>query len=253
MPKNRHHPYIIVRNKDAYTVSSLARPKRTEHIQLPNPESNITMSALPSGYRVERYGPNESVPTVATRELLAKASRVALPGDFILTHSSGLYGKAIRFGEAIRYWGRDRVFAHWSHAAIFINESGDIIEALGGGVQQRNISVYHGTEYVVVHLPAETVPLDREEAVKFAEFCLNDPYGWLTILNLAVCLLSGSKISFGVDGQQICSALVARCLERIGEIFRKLSHGILCPPISRNILMFNSRVKKANLPIPMQD
>ena len=33
--------------------------------------------------------------------------------------------------------------------------------------------------------------------------------------------MTGAKISFGVDGQQICSALVARSLERIGEIFRE--------------------------------
>ena len=84
-------------------------------------------------------------------------------------------------------------------------------------MQQRNISVYHGTEYVVVHLPATTTPLDRQQAIEFAEFSLNDPYGWLTIVSTALCLLTGAK--FSVDGQQICSALVARCIERIGEIF----------------------------------
>ena len=55
--------------------------------------------------------------------------------------------------------------------------------------------------------------------VDFAEFSLNDSYGWLTIVNIGLCLLTGAKFSFGIDGQQICSALVARCLERIGEIF----------------------------------
>jgi hypothetical protein len=34
-------------------------------------------------------------------------------------------------------------------------------------------------------------------------------------------LLSGSNFGFGVDGQEICSALVARCLERTGEIFQQ--------------------------------
>lgn len=119
----------------------------------------------------------------------------------------------------MRYWGRDKIFAHWSHAAIFVNDSGDIVEALSGGVQQRNISVYHGTEYVVVHLPATTTPLDREQAVEFAKFCLTDAYGWLTIVSVALCLLTGARFGFEVDGQQICSSLVARCIERIGEIF----------------------------------
>jgi uncharacterized protein YycO len=172
-------------------------------------------------YRVFRYGPHESVPTTKTAMVNAAQSPAALPGDFILTHSSGIYGRLIRFGEAIRYWGAEKVFAHWSHAAIFINDAGDIVEALGGGVQQRNISVYEGTEYVVVHLPSTTALDDRMQAVAFADFCLKDKYGWLTILSIALCLLTGAKLSFGVDGQQICSGLVAHSCERIGEIFQE--------------------------------
>jgi hypothetical protein len=57
--------------------------------------------------------------------------------------------------------------------------------------------------------------------VAFAEYCLGESYGWLTIVSVALTLLSTCKIGFGVDGQQICSALVARCLERIGEIFKE--------------------------------
>jgi uncharacterized protein YycO len=171
------------------------------------------------GFQIRRYGPNDSVSTARTAAALAEAVPIAQPGDFILTHSAGIYGGLIRFGEALRYWGKDKLFAHWSHAAIFVDEDGNIIEALGSGVQKRNISVYRGTEYVVVHLPPATVPLDRKEVVDFAEFCLNDDYGWMTIVNIGLCLLTGATFSFGIDGQQICSALVARCLERIGEIF----------------------------------
>jgi len=179
-------------------------------------------------WNVLRYGPNESVPTKTTGTV-STTNPAALPGDFMLTHSSGIYGRLIRFGEALRYWGQDKVFAHWSHAAIFVDDAGDIVEALSGGVQQRNISVYHATEYVVVHLPATTAPLDRQHSVQFAEFCLNEPYGWLTIVNIGLCLLTGSKLSFSIDGQQICSALVARCVERIGEIFAEAEPWNLMP------------------------
>ncbi len=164
-------------------------------------------------------GPHESVATPESPAAQLGTKLPARPGDFILTHSTGVYGRLIRFGEALRYRGPDKVFAHWSHAAIFADESGNIIEALGGGVQKRNIAVYDGTEYVVVHLPPATSTIDRQQAVDFAEFSLNDPYGWLTIVSVSLCLLTGAKLSFGVDGQQICSALVARSLERIGEIF----------------------------------
>ena len=202
------------------TVISLA-PRGTEW-QNSHP---TLMSSAPGvepqshAYQVFRYGPHESVPISKSVVIGAAQNPAALPGDFILTHSSGIYGRLIRLGEAIRYRGAEKVFAHWSHAAIFINDAGDIIEALGGGVQQRNISVYDATEYVVVHLPATTAPGDRMHAVAFADFCLNDKYGWLTIVSIALCLLTGAKLSFGVDGQQICSGLVARSSERIGEIF----------------------------------
>jgi uncharacterized protein YycO len=171
-------------------------------------------------FEIIRYGPGSSVPT-GGMSTTAKSvgQRIARPGDFILTHSTGVFGKLIRIGETLRYSGKEKAFAHWSHAAIFIDENGDIIEALGGGVQERNIAVYTDSEYVVVHLPSNTTDLDREEAVAFAKFCLDDGYGWLTIVAISICLLTGAKLTIGIDGQQICSALVARCIERIGMIF----------------------------------
>jgi uncharacterized protein YycO len=176
----------------------------------------------PEKFPRERYGPGQSIVPFSTLVTVVTAvapKPSARAGDFILTHSTGTFGRLIRFGEHLRYRGPEKVFAHWSHAAIFVNDNGDIIEALGGGVQKRNIAVYRNTEYVVVHLPSTTAKQDRDQAVKFADHCLNESYGWLTIVSIALTLLAGSKLNFGVDGQQICSALVARAAERIGEIF----------------------------------
>jgi len=39
-------------------------------------------------------------------------------GDFILTHSNGLFAWFIRLGQSLRYWGPNRKYARWSHAAI---------------------------------------------------------------------------------------------------------------------------------------
>lgn len=167
----------------------------------------------------ECYGPGQSVASFSAVIDVVAQKPSAKAGDFILTHSTGIFGQLIRFGEHLRYTGSERIFAHWIHAVIFVNDRGDIIEALGGGVQKRNISVYRDTEYVVVHLPRNTMKDDRNHAVAFAECCLRKPYGWFTIVSIALTLLFGSKVNFGVDGQQICSALVARCLERIGAIF----------------------------------
>lgn len=155
--------------------------------------------------KVERYGPGESVITMAQ-------------GDFLLTHARAWTSSLIRLGESWRYWGKRKTFAHWSHAALFVNVDGDIVEALGNGVQKRNVSVYRDTEYHVIHL-IEASTDDREHAVAFADHCLDNHYGFLTIASLVITLATGSKFCFGVDGQMICSGLVARALERTGAIF----------------------------------
>ena len=62
---------------------------------------------------------------------------------------------------------------------------------------------------------------DREEAVKFAEWSLGEPYAWLTILSIAIGLLTGGKFTFGYEGQAICSGLVARAMESTKAIFNR--------------------------------
>ena len=89
----------------------------------------------------ERYRPGKSAASFSATVAPIVSKPSARAGDFILTHSTGVFGQLIRFGQHLRYTGSEKVFAHWSHAAIVVNDSGDIIEALGGGVQKRNISV----------------------------------------------------------------------------------------------------------------
>jgi hypothetical protein len=155
---------------------------------------------------VERFGPGETV---------VKPQ----PGDFLLTHSSDFSSKLIRWGQSIRYHGPTVGFAHWCHAAMFVDTSGEIVEAILSGVQQRNVSVYKDTEYHVIRL-TEATDKERSHAVAFAEHCLNDRYGYITDLSLMFSLLTGRKFFFGEDGQMICSGMVARALERTGAIFQ---------------------------------
>ncbi|HEY7889850.1 MAG TPA: hypothetical protein VIC29_16640 [Steroidobacteraceae bacterium] len=161
--------------------------------------------------KVKRYGPaEEAVPGEYA------------PGDFILTHSHGLFGRLIRIGESLRYWGADAKYARWNHAAMIVSADGRLIEALSQGVVRSHISKYKSTEYVVVHLNDEDADdRDRQQAVAYAGYCVREKegYGWLTICNIGLALLTGCKFTFGVDGQVICSGLVARCLERTSVIF----------------------------------
>lgn len=151
-----------------------------------------------------RYGPGETVPDPQ-------------PGDFILTHGKAVVSWIIRVGQGLRYWGEDRKYTRWNHAAIFVDDKGSIIEALGIGVTKRSIGDYDGTEYLAVRVPL--VREDREQAAAFADDCRGQPYGYFTIVSIAFALVTGAKFSFAIDGQYICSGLVARALEHGGKIF----------------------------------
>ena len=79
-------------------------------------------------FRRERYGPGQSVDTFPTAIAAVAPKPSVRAGDFILTHSSGIFGRLIRLGEYIRYRGAEKAFAHWSHAAIFVNDSGILLK-----------------------------------------------------------------------------------------------------------------------------
>ncbi len=159
---------------------------------------------------VRRFGPGEE-PEHGTFK----------PGDFILTHGNTFFSKLIRFGQHIRFRGQDSKYDWWNHAAMIISEDGDIIEALGAGVCRSKLSKYKPTEFHIISIDQIVAPDDRNQAVKFAEWCDGMPYGWVTIISIAISLLTGGKFNFGFDGQAICSGLVARALERTNAIFNR--------------------------------
>jgi hypothetical protein len=148
-----------------------------------------------------------------------------LPGDFILTHGKAWTSRLIRFGQAIRFIGEDRKYARWNHSAMIVSSEGHLVEALGAGVKRTNLEKYDGTEYQLVRIVASDE--DRDEAVAFAEWCLDEPYAYITIVSIALGLLTGAKFTFAFDGQTICSGLVARALERTTAIFNRTPSHIM--------------------------
>jgi uncharacterized protein YycO len=143
------------------------------------------------------------------------------PGDFILTHGDGFYSRLIRFGQGLRIHGEDRKYTYWNHAAMVVGQHGELVEALGQGVVSTNASKYQQREYTIVHIAAS--PEDRAQAVAFAEWAAArlPRYGWTTIVSISLTLLTGAKFSFFIDGEFICSGLVARALERTNAIFNR--------------------------------
>lgn len=172
---------------------------------------------------MEDYGPSEGYEHsrhFSKAVLNDEGIPTTRPGDFILTHGTDIGSWLIRIGQWLRYWGKNRKYIYWSHAALIVGNHGEIIEALGPspGVKREKLSKYAPREYTIVHIRASQE--DRDEAVRFAESCVNEPYGTLTIVSITFSLLTGTKFSFGFDGQQICSGLVARALERTTAIFK---------------------------------
>jgi uncharacterized protein YycO len=148
------------------------------------------------------------------------------PADFILTHGDAFISSVIRFGQKIRIQGEDRKYAHWNHAALVVSETGDLIEARGHGVCRTHISDYTPKNYCLVRIQASAE--DREHAVRFAEWAAGlmdskrkQRYGFLTIASVIYTTLTGGKFTFAIDGQTICSGLVARAMERTGAIFNR--------------------------------
>jgi hypothetical protein len=144
-----------------------------------------------------------------------------VPGDFLLTHGDAFFSKIIRFGEGLRIRGADRPYTWFNHAALVIDDQGNLAEALGAGVVRSHADKYLAKDYVVVHSGAS--PGDVTEILGFADWVLATRcrYGWLTIVSLALTMLTGAKLTFFVDGEFICSGFVARAMERTGAVFSR--------------------------------
>lgn len=155
---------------------------------------------------IQRYGPGE-------------AAQDFTPGDFILTHGNKMYDRLIHWAQGLQMHGPDHKFTRWNHAALIIDQDGTIVEANGDGVDQNPISKYTPTEYYLVHIQADDV--ERRNMIAFAKWANGQPYGKLTICSVFLSLLLGSTMIFALQGQEICSGLVARSLERAGYIFDK--------------------------------
>lgn len=142
-----------------------------------------------------------------------------VPGDFLLTRGHGPVSRMIRFGERLRIHGDDRRYAWFNHAALVVSPDGDLVEALGAGVVRTHASKYRASDYVVVRTHA--APHDVRQVLAFADWVVahRARYGFLTLFSLALTMLTGSKLTFFVDGRYICSGFVARAMERTGTLF----------------------------------
>lgn len=137
-----------------------------------------------------------------------------IPGSLVFVHGTGIFDRIIQWGQSRRF---NKPASYYNHVAMIVTIEGDIIEAIGKGVKQRNISKYKNKDTLIV--PVRLSPDDLIEVLNFAHSRLSDGYDWWNVLSAGLCMLFGLKFAFGFSGEDICSGLVCRSLERSDAIF----------------------------------
>lgn len=100
-----------------------------------------------------------------------------------------------------------------------MSDDGAIVEAETRGVQRSHLSRYRQVEYHLVRLGDTAGDRDRKQAAAFAERLVGQAFGFGEMIAVSFNILSGRRISFTRKSHLICSALVARALERTDAVF----------------------------------
>jgi hypothetical protein len=136
------------------------------------------------------------------------------PGDILLvrnvTPGSDLLGNLIMAGERARYGNSD--YARWTHCALIVSETGDLVEALAKGIARTNVSKYANVETLVISRPGWGAG-KRGFAISFALAHVGDRYDLIDFGTLALQALTGCDVSLHSDQRFICSGLVSRATE----------------------------------------
>lgn len=140
------------------------------------------------------------------------------PGDFILAHRHHPIAGLISLAQKRRFKGADAVFAHWSHAALVVDENGSLVEAEINGVRQNPISRYRAGEYHLVRLGSEFSSEGRAAAVAYAGQQVGQGFGFLDMFGASLYLLFGWPVHLVRRGHEICSGLVVRALQAGGLV-----------------------------------
>jgi uncharacterized protein YycO len=154
---------------------------------------------------VERYGPGDE-------------AKEFVPGDFILTHRHHLIAGLISLAQKRRFRGADAVYAHWSHAALIVEQDGTLVEAEMMGVRRSPVSEYRDDEYHLARLRPEFASEARARAVAFAQGQVGQGFGYLDMFGAILYLLFGWPLRLVRRNHEICSSLVVRALQAGGLV-----------------------------------
>jgi hypothetical protein len=154
------------------------------------------------------------------------------PGDFLLTQGQSWVSKLIRIGQMFRF-GLGSPYAYWSHSALLVDSHGTLIEAMASGIEYGHLDRYRNQPYTLVRVGTTMSREDRDQAIAFARSCVGWEYGYLTFVSIALSCLTGGRLSFGREAEEVCSGLVARALERGATIFPRDPRGMTPGDLAR--------------------
>jgi hypothetical protein len=135
----------------------------------------------------------------------------AKPGDVAFVTQHDFTAWWIQWCQARKY-GKGSPATRWNHAFLVVGTDGSIIQANQSGVEWGNLSQYKGQTYELRR--PSYVGIGAGIATIAMRDLLGDKYGWVTIASVALSMLSGTKLRFGLSGTEICSGAVAYALTR---------------------------------------
>ena len=135
-------------------------------------------------------------------------TRTPVPGDIVFAHSNGLMGRAIRFGEMLRW----RKGSHWNHACVIsrVDQDGTayVIQAELKGVSEARLDSVG--DYVVLEPPHG---VNRNKVLAFTKMQVGSKYGILSILSIVFDIISPDWFpSMRMPNTWICSAVTGEAL-----------------------------------------
>ena len=152
------------------------------------------------------------------------------PGDIVAFKTAGFFAVLIRFGQRRKAIGIFRAIASYftkryaaeitlcdyTHIAILASTDPlTCIQAVRRVDQAPLASIAKGRPHLIISLPSS---INRDNVVTMAREYIDEEYGILSILSLALRALVPLKFSFRDTRTVICSALGAICLQSGGYL-----------------------------------
>lgn len=125
--------------------------------------------------------------------------------------------RLIRLAQRCRYHGADAHYATWTHVALLLPDGASLIESAGRHGIRRNTRAAYASLTTVVG-SVECAPDEAAAALTYADSCLGESYGWLSIATVGLALITAGSLNLTNSRTMDCSEFCAHVLEHAGVI-----------------------------------